>query len=233
MFTIGLNAIHIFGCKTTTFKNTSDTSQQNENPPICDTYMSSEEDFAPIQIVGGALPSQITQKTWSTPTEYTYTVAFSGNTNTPATHEGIDFVHDTETVEDVPILSSSEGTVVYIRSGCPQSSLFSFNQTLRECGSGWGNHIVIDHGDSIYTRYAHLAPDSILVSVGDDIEDNEHIALMGNSGRSDVRHLHFELGIKDTPFNPCLPSQSLDFVFDPAPIFNNLSYVHNHSCQSR
>ena len=40
---------------------------------------------------------------------------------------------------------------------------------------------------------------------------------MGNSGRSETRHLHFEFGWKKTPFATTRPAQSLDLVFDPKP----------------
>ena len=38
---------------------------------------------------------------------------------------------------------------------------------------------------------------------------------MGNSGRSNKRHLHFEVGLKDTPFDSCDAAQSFDSVTDP------------------
>ncbi|GIS35353.1 MAG: hypothetical protein Ct9H90mP6_06100 [Gammaproteobacteria bacterium] len=50
----------------------------------------------------------------------------------------------------------AEGVVVYARTGCPSSTQFSDNTILRECGAGWGNHLVIDHGNNIYSRYGHM-----------------------------------------------------------------------------
>ena len=38
---------------------------------------------------------------------------------------------------------------------------------------------------------------------------------MGNSGRSEERQLHFEIGIFDGAFDSCGPSQSFDKVLDP------------------
>ena len=85
---------------------------------------------------------------------------------------------------------------------------------MRECGSGWGNHVVVDHGQ-FFTRYAHPETDTISVSTGNIIKKAEIVGLMGNSGRSNKRHLHFEVGIKDTPFDSCVAAQSFDSVTDP------------------
>ena len=59
---------------------------------------------------------------------------------------------------------------------------------------GWGNHLVVDHGDNIYSRYAHLRFNGIYKKVGQKVTKDEIIGLMGNSGRSDIRHLHLEIG---------------------------------------
>ena len=75
---------------------------------------------------------------------------------------------------------------------------------------------MIDHGDDVMTRYAHLVPGSANVSVGDVVYKGDDIALMGNSGRSEVRHLHFEMGTMDEAMDPCSASQSFDYVYDPS-----------------
>ena len=102
-----------------------------------------------------------------------------------------------------------------MRLGCESNKQFSENENLRECGAGWGNHIVIKHPSGIYTRYAHLRHDGIFKVVGDQVIQSDIIGLMGNSGRSEERHLHFEIGIFDGAFDSCGPSQSFDKVLDP------------------
>ena len=104
--------------------------------------------------------------------------------------------------------------MVYVRIGCPQSREFTPNQTLRECGSGWGNHVVILHGHQILTRYAHLRPSTVQVIAGQRVLRGQVLGLMGNTGRSQLRHLHFELGTASTPLDPCQPAQSMDAVYD-------------------
>ena len=112
------------------------------------------------------------------------------------------------------MLSAFDGEVVYVRSGCPETGQFERNEALRECGAGWGNHIVIKH-DNFFTRYAHLRADSIAVNIGEKVKSADLIGLMGNSGRSNKRHLHFEVGIYSQDFKSCKPSQSFDYVVDP------------------
>ena len=75
---------------------------------------------------------------------------------------------------------------------------------------------MIDHGDNIYSRYAHLRFDGIYKKVGQRINRDEIIGLMGNSGRSDIRHLHLEIGFYLDDFDSCKPSRSFDHVIDPA-----------------
>ena len=60
------------------------------------------------------------------------------------------------------------------------------------CG-GYGNCVLINHGDKFYTRYGHL--DSIVSSIkaGDDVKGGQKIGTEGNTGNSAGVHLHFEI----------------------------------------
>lgn len=58
-------------------------------------------------------------------------------------------------------------------------------------GAAYGNHVVIDHGDGMYTLYAHLS--EIDVSSGQTVSAGDVIGLVGSSGNSSGPHLHFEL----------------------------------------
>lgn len=64
-----------------------------------------------------------------------------------------------------------------------------------------GNIVTIDHRNGYATRYLHL--DRLLVTVGDEVQQNSVIALSGNTGsRTTGAHLHFEIhqnGVKVDP----------------------------------
>jgi len=65
---------------------------------------------------------------------------------------------------------------------------------------GWGNTIVINHGNGIKTRYSHLS--KFLVKVGDRVEKGENIALSGNTGRSTGPHLDYRIYVSGRAVNP-------------------------------
>ena len=65
---------------------------------------------------------------------------------------------------------------------------------------GYGNIIIIDHGDSYYSLSAHLS--KIFKSVGDRVEAGEVIALAGDTGSLKGPCLYFELRHHGKPLNP-------------------------------
>lgn len=69
-------------------------------------------------------------------------------------------------------------------------------------GSGWnggyGNYVVIRHGNGVQTLYAHLS--SLNVGVGSYVGQGQVIGGMGNTGRSTGTHLHFEVRGGRNPF---------------------------------
>jgi len=66
--------------------------------------------------------------------------------------------------------------------------------------SGYGRMLVIDHGDGIKTRYAHTS--RILVAEGDHVERGQHVAAVGNTGRTTGPHLHFEVYVDGVAVDP-------------------------------
>lgn len=66
--------------------------------------------------------------------------------------------------------------------------------------TGYGNEIIIDHGNGFVSLYAHLS--SILVRPGENVTAGEQIGTVGNTGNSTGPHLHFEIRFNGAPRNP-------------------------------
>lgn len=65
---------------------------------------------------------------------------------------------------------------------------------------GYGQIVIIDHGDGVTTRYGHNS--TLLVSVGDHVEAGTPIAKVGSTGASTGPHCHFEVRVDDVPTDP-------------------------------
>ncbi len=73
--------------------------------------------------------------------------------------------------------------------------------------NGYGNLVVIDHGNGFVTYYAHLY--GFYVNAGESVERGQLIGARGSTGRSTGPHLHFEIRYKGVLRNPIsfLPGQ--------------------------
>ena len=67
---------------------------------------------------------------------------------------------------------------------------------------GYGNCVIISHGNGLDTLYGHLS--TLIVKTNDIVKVNDVIAKSGNSGRSTGPHLHYEVHKNNTPVNPKL-----------------------------
>ncbi len=67
---------------------------------------------------------------------------------------------------------------------------------------GYGNCVIISHGNGLDTLYGHLS--QILVKTNDLVAVNQVVAKSGNTGRSTGPHLHYEVHKNNTPVNPKL-----------------------------
>ena len=92
-----------------------------------------------------------------------------------------------------PVLAPASGYVVAVESGIEDNKLGEIN-----IEKNWGNTIIIKHTELLYSKLSHLISDSIKVQIGEYVEQSQHIANCGNSGRSPYPHLHFQL--QSTPY---------------------------------
>jgi len=84
--------------------------------------------------------------------------------------------------------------------GTPVEAAASGKVVLAGWDGGYGRCVLIDHGDGLATRYAHLS--RIDVSLGEQVSRVEVIGNVGESGNADGPHLHFEVIINGNVQNP-------------------------------
>ena len=71
---------------------------------------------------------------------------------------------------------------------------------LAEREAGYGNQVLVDHGDGITTKYGHLR--RIDVVAGQEVRKGQVIGTVGMTGKSTGPHLHCEVRVQQTPVNP-------------------------------
>lgn len=95
------------------------------------------------------------------------------------------------------IYAVADGTVVDVLDGLPDVGKI-FSAPPATVPTMAGNYVIIDIGNKKYACYAHMVPGSIRVKKGDVVREGQMIGQMGNSGNSDLPHLHFQV-VTGTP----------------------------------
>jgi murein DD-endopeptidase MepM/ murein hydrolase activator NlpD len=95
-------------------------------------------------------------------------------------HEGIDILAPRGTA----VRAASYGVVLYSGDGM----------------SGYGNAIVLDHGEGITTLYGHLS--SFHVRSGDAVAEGGVVGTVGDTGNATTTHLHFEIRLEGKGVDP-------------------------------
>lgn len=147
----------------------------------------------------GNMNSNVSSAGWAWPMPYdgVYLTSYYGYRYHPLDgdwryHSGIDVSMSGAYGKN--IVATRAGTVIL-------SSLES------ESGTGYGNYIIIDHGDGYTSLYGHCS--ELLVSQGQRVSRGQIIARVGSTGWSTGPHLHFEVRYNGETVDP------LDYVTMP------------------
>ena len=89
------------------------------------------------------------------------------------------------------IVAAASGTVILVSLPVPGRNTG---------GTGYGNYLMISHGNGITTLYGHCR--NIYVSNGQSVSRGQKIAEVGSTGSSTGPHLHFEVRVNDSTVNP-------------------------------
>jgi hypothetical protein len=100
-------------------------------------------------------------------------------TGHPRFHGGID-------------IAAAAGMPVY----APQAGYVMYSGAY----GGYGNVVVLNHGNSLYTLYGHNS--KLMVQAGQAVYRGQVISLVGSTGRSTGPHLHFEVHYNKQYVNP-------------------------------
>lgn len=134
--------------------------------------------------------------TWPVPSVSASAVTSGVGYRDLGAHYGVDIIAD----QGSAVVAADGGTVYISESGCTH-----YNGGCG-CGGGFGNYVIIDHGNGYFTTYGHMT--TTMVQTGDKVSKGQQLGTIGSTGYSYGYHLHFELrqGYYGTVLNP------LDYV---------------------
>lgn len=128
---------------------------------------------------------------WTWPTRGAYSISSpygyrSASISGWSFHGGLDIVIGGRSSSGVPVVAAASGTV----------------EKVQKSYSGYGHMVLINHGNGIKTRYAHMQAGSISVYVGQKVSKGQQIGRIGSTGNSTGPHLHFEVIVNGAKVDP-------------------------------
>lgn len=137
----------------------------------------------------GSVSSNISSSGWAWPLPYSgsYITSPYGYRSDPISgaykfHSGIDI--SMASAYGKKLVATKAGTV----------------SLVRHTSSGYGNYVIIDHGNGWASLYGHCS--STAVSVGQTVSQGQVVAYVGTSGYSTGPHVHFEIRYNGEKLNP-------------------------------
>ena len=89
-----------------------------------------------------------------------------------------------------------EGSDIFPGYGTPIYSIAAGVVTKASGAGAYGNHVVVEHvidGQMVTSLYAHMAPGTMAVTVGQQVAVGQQLGAVGETGNAQGAHLHFEI----------------------------------------
>lgn len=96
--------------------------------------------------------------------------------------------------------SAHTGLDIATPKGTPISAAASGTVSFAGYKGSYGYLVVISHSNGVQTYYGHCS--KLFVSAGDKVAQGSKVAAVGSTGNSTGPHLHFEIRVNGTPYNP-------------------------------
>jgi murein DD-endopeptidase MepM/ murein hydrolase activator NlpD len=158
------------------------------DPVTLDPETTVPEDNNWYKLASQVSPDKLWEGEFSLPVEHVFAECYASRFGSRRSYNGSDYSYFHTGIDYCgqigdPVYSAATGVVV-----------FAGPLTVR------GNATMIDHGWGIYTAYMHQS--EILIKVGDHVEQGQLIGKVGNTGRVEGPHLHFEVLVGGVQVDP-------------------------------
>ncbi len=158
------------------------------DPATLDPKVTVPEDQLWMGLAAGVSPEQLWQGEFTLPVQPVFAECYASRFGSRRSYNGSDYSYFHTGVDYCgqvgdPIYAAAAGVVV-----------FTGLLTVR------GNATMIDHGHGVFSAYMHQS--EFLVKVGDRVEQGQLIGRVGNTGRVEGPHLHFEILVGGVQVNP-------------------------------
>ena len=173
-----------------------------EAPRIAELQKKQQQQNNSSSNSGSSSSSKYTSSTFVWPTTSSYITAYFGRYS-PLGYSTMHYGIDIGVPIGTSVFAAASGTVIIATTvtSNPYGYGGSYKYSLSAAnGYGFGNYVVIAHGNSLQTLYGHLS--SVAVSVGQNVSSGQVIGYSGSTGNSTGAHLHFQVNLNGSAVNP-------------------------------
>ncbi|MCB1154616.1 M23 family metallopeptidase, partial [bacterium] len=110
---------------------------------------------------------------------------------------------------DAPVYAPADGKVVRVVDAIEDNPVGEV-----DTANNWGNLVILWHSGQVYSALCHLKKGSIAVAEGQPVVRGQILGKLGNSGRSPIPHLHYQLQASPEIGAPTLKGEFLHYVVE-------------------